>query len=125
MLYVYECRDCLRQFEVVKAAANCDSKEDCPACGAFLSRVFTPPQISIKNQSFQPGLNPAFGRKFGTYREQQDHIRRLNDNGHNIQEVGTSEQEDSRPKSAEYDGQDAAEWLRSAAKNPGMLKDAD
>lgn len=49
--YVYRCKNCEHQFEVMQRMADEPLKE-CPECGSQICRLLFPPAISFKGSGF-------------------------------------------------------------------------
>lgn len=49
--YVYRCKNCEHQFEIMQRMADEPLKE-CPECGGVICRLLFPPAISFKGSGF-------------------------------------------------------------------------
>ncbi len=58
MIYDYKCQ-CGKQFDVIKSMHDASRKESCPKCNHTAKRIYTAPQLVVRND--EPEYNPALG----------------------------------------------------------------
>lgn len=103
MIYIYECIHCSKKYELIKPALQSSQLEYCPVCHFELNKVFTAPRINM-GKGYEPSYNPAFGKVIHNKAELKDTIKKLNDQGRDIQEVGNDSLESFKgPTPKSYD----------------------
>lgn len=124
VIYLYECGICNVRHEVEKPSSQCHEFEVCRDCGSQMIRIYTAPHVGVREGTFQEGYNPGLGKAFKNKREMREHIRRHEgETGNQLIEVGNEKLTGLKPKRKEYDGQDAAEWLRATERNPHLIRE--
>lgn len=59
MIYAYRCTECSHDFDVIKSHTEYKTPENCPKCSIVAQKVFTIPQLLVKNE--EPEYNPGLG----------------------------------------------------------------
>jgi putative FmdB family regulatory protein len=60
MVYVYDCRKCDADFDVIKPVTEMENNEFCPACGSPGERRFVPSRVFFSKTNAE--YNPALGK---------------------------------------------------------------
>lgn len=75
MIYEYECPQCKKTFEFIRAMADHRKQEMCKDCGSSLIRIISRPTLSISKTDW-PEYNPGLGEVVNNRRHRADLAKR-------------------------------------------------